>query len=145
MARCESEIVTATSRSSPATSTRLQHLIPELSKAIENERTYPEDRFQAQTCIAWIYWIEEQYKLVAATISLSLPNTVDSATEKQGPLREWTQVCIFKCAYIGGEYAVFAMAVWSLRSLRGFQVLHKKLSEPPQRHSKLTTSDCPIQ
>lgn len=111
VARSEFEVVTATSKNSPASSSRLQHLIPELSKAIEIENTYAEDVFQAQTCLAWVYWIDEQYKLVAATVPSSLPTTVNSTTEKQGTLRQWTQVCIFKSAYIGGEYAIVLMAV----------------------------------
>lgn len=110
VARSESEIATATSKSSTASPPRLQHLIPEIAKAIENERTYQEDLFQAQMCLAWIYWIEEQYELAAATVPSRLPNTVDPTTEKLGTLREWTQVCIFKCAYIAGKYAILAMA-----------------------------------
>ena len=87
-----------------STTKKLQDFIAPLATAIEHEKTYNEDAFQARTCLAWVHWIDGQSDLAVSCLPSNLPKTIDPVTEKQGSLRGWTHVCIIKSAYIRGHY-----------------------------------------
>lgn len=66
--------------------------LPKLLSAIDAEKNYPEDKFQAQVCVAWLHWVVAEYSL--ATVRLPKPLNVE------GTPSEWTDVCALKAAYI---------------------------------------------
>ncbi|KAL6713196.1 hypothetical protein ACLMJK_009317 [Lecanora helva] len=73
-----------------------------LGHAIEQEKTYKEDAFQAQICLAWLYQtIAENNNAM-----LTLPEGLEQASERlahgEGLIARWTHVCIIKGAYIKG-------------------------------------------
>ncbi|MCJ1282958.1 hypothetical protein MMC26_002285 [Xylographa opegraphella] len=104
-ARCESEIAKATLRGPSAASSipnTLSHLLPELRTAIATKEALPEDVFQAQTCLGWLYWVMGQPALAVTALPTNLPQATGLVKEKQGTLSRWTHVCMIKSAYILG-------------------------------------------
>ena len=102
-AHTEYQIVSqATKRPTTSSSANKSPNLVSLSAALENEKTDPEDAFQAQTCLGWAHWIDGEPELAVSSLPSNLPKTIDPATEKQGTLRGWTHVCIIKSAYIRG-------------------------------------------
>lgn len=82
--------------------TVLSQLVPVLQAAVENEKTFNEDVFQAQVCLGWIH-----STVGNPTLALSaLPPTFDRASDRLsrdgGITARWTQVCIVKGAYLRG-------------------------------------------
>jgi cargo-transport protein YPP1 len=81
----------------------ISQYIPQLLEAIEKEKTFVEDEFQAQVCLGWIHW-----QLGEPSLALSrLPKSVEQdyaqldGTNKESA--EWTKVCALKASYIKGS------------------------------------------
>lgn len=102
----ESECIVAnastTNRPSSTNLSSLSQLIQPLLDAIESERTYVEDEFQAQVCLGWIHWMLNEPGLTVAR----LPKDVDHEfAELDGTGKQsagWTRVCAVKGAYLKG-------------------------------------------
>lgn len=92
-------------RPSTASSTKsstLLSLITPLLEAVETEKTYVEDEFQAQVCLGWIHFMLDEPALVVAR----LPKNIDhDFAELDGTGKQsagWTRVCAVKGTYIKG-------------------------------------------
>lgn len=89
--------------SSPITldSTSLVSLTEPLSEANGKEKTFMEDKFQAQVCLGWIYWIAGE----TSTAIAKLPKTIENIDQLHGTENGhtgWTKVCALKASYING-------------------------------------------
>jgi hypothetical protein len=80
-------------------------MVPMLRTAIENEKSLPEDIFQAQVCLGWLYWLIGEETSSLSTLPTNLPRKVSPATEKDSSLSGWTYVCMIKSVCIRGQYA----------------------------------------
>lgn len=92
-------------RPSTASSTKsssLAPLIAPLRQAIDAERIYVEDEFQARVCLGWIHWVLDE----PDTAIESLPKNIDhDFSELDGTGKQsagWTRVCAVKGAYLKG-------------------------------------------
>ena len=96
----------STARPSTATSTQapaISRYIPLLLDAIEKERTYVEDDFQAQVCLAWIHWHLGEPALAAARLPKSIEADFSQLDGTNKESAEWTKVCALKASYIKGS------------------------------------------
>ena len=65
----------------------------------EKENTFPEDRFQAQVCLAWLYSVLEDQKQVLARLSINdIVQAIDRFANTTSLTARWTHVCIVKGA-----------------------------------------------
>ncbi|EFR00713.1 hypothetical protein MGYG_03718 [Nannizzia gypsea CBS 118893] len=80
----------------------LRECIPSLQSVQGDEKNTPEDTFQAQICLAWLFW--ELLDLEEATASLprDFEGTVRALTSSERPLSPWTQACIVQGGYLKG-------------------------------------------
>ena len=87
---------------------KLQYLLPGLTTSIENEKKFPEDAYQAQACIGWLYWLEGPEHIASSLSALpqGLPTTLDPATEKSASLSSWTYVCMVRSACLRGNFSI---------------------------------------
>lgn len=87
---------------SKESNSELSRLIAPLISMRKQSTKYPEDDFQAQICLAWIYWAQADY-VSAAEHSLSSTEQ-DFLLEGSGNgSANWTRICIIKGAYIRGS------------------------------------------
>ena len=96
----------STARPSTATSTKstgVFRYIPLLLEAIEKERTYVEDEFQAQVCLGWIHWQLGEPALAAARLPKSIEEDFSQLDGTDKESAEWTKVCALKASYIKGS------------------------------------------
>ena len=96
----------STARPPTATSTRsvgVSKYIPLLLEAIENERKYIEDEFQAQVCLGWIHWQLGEPALAAARLPESIEEDFSQLDGTDKESAEWTRVCALKASYIKGS------------------------------------------
>ncbi|KAI1282196.1 hypothetical protein F5Y07DRAFT_232503 [Xylaria sp. FL0933] len=86
----------------PASDLDTGRLLPKLLEAIDAERTYPQDRFQAQVCLAWLHWTVGEHDQALA----SLPSDQEKELLPWGQpdgIAESTRVCALKAAYIKAD------------------------------------------
>lgn len=69
-------------------------LTQELEAAIAYEKHNEEDKFQAQICLAWLYWNNSDYQNAKTIVPMTVPS---SAHGKR--VSDWTTVCIVKSAF----------------------------------------------
>lgn len=74
-------------------------LLPKLLEAIDTERTYPQDRFQAQVCLGWVHWTVGEYDHVSAHLPTEDDTELLPLEQPEG-VSEWTRVCVLKSAYL---------------------------------------------
>jgi tetratricopeptide (TPR) repeat protein len=77
--------------------------IPQLLDAIEKERTYAEDEFQAQVCLAWIHWQLGEPALAAGRLPKNIEEDFSQLDGTNKESAEWTKVCALKGSYIKGS------------------------------------------
>ncbi|KAK3692925.1 hypothetical protein B0T22DRAFT_419911 [Podospora appendiculata] len=101
--------------------------IPNLLVAIESERQFPEEGFQAKVSIGWVHWVLKEYSLALER----LPGNFDQEYplyENLDALSEWTKVCALKSSYLrancmarngqrDGAMEIFASALPSLSAV----------------------------
>ncbi|TVY92513.1 putative cargo-transport protein [Lachnellula willkommii] len=95
----------STARPSTANSTQspsISRYIPLLIEAIENERTYVEDEFQAAVCLGWIHWQLGEPGLAASRLPRSIEQDFSQLDGTKKESAEWTRVCALKASYIKG-------------------------------------------
>ena len=92
---------------------KLQHLIPGLTTSIEKETKFPEDAYQAQACIGWLYWVEGPEHIASCLSALppGLPAVLDPTTEKSASLTSWTYVCMIRSACLRGSYPYLQLSI----------------------------------
>jgi cargo-transport protein YPP1 len=73
--------------------------LPKLLTSIEEETTFPENKFQAQVCVGWLHWVVGEYNLALVRLPKSLEFEY-SQLDPVDKLSEWTNVCALKAAYL---------------------------------------------
>lgn len=99
------------STASSVQSSTIAKFIPRLLDAIDNERTYVEDEFQARVCLGWLHWHLGEPALAAGRLP---KNIGQEFAQLDGTNKEsvgWTKVCALKAAYIKGNSQVKTGAV----------------------------------
>ncbi|EFE34184.1 filamentation protein (Rhf1), putative [Trichophyton benhamiae CBS 112371] len=80
----------------------LRECIPDLQSVQADEQNTPEDTFQAQICLAWLFWELSDPEEAAANLPQEFERTVRSLTTGEQSLSPWTQVCIVQGGYLKG-------------------------------------------
>ncbi|KAG9235388.1 hypothetical protein BJ875DRAFT_459237 [Amylocarpus encephaloides] len=84
----------------------LPQYIPLLLEAIDTERSFVEDSFQAEVCLGWLHWSLGQTALAIS----GLPKSIEAEfSQLDGTNKEsvgWTRVCALKASYIKGTAQV---------------------------------------
>ena len=93
-------------------STGLPQLIPPLLNAIETEKDFPEDVFQAQICLGWIHWTIKEPSLALSRLPANVAESFEKLRHSIGTLAGWTYICLVKGAYIRGEG--FCLKEWKI-------------------------------
>jgi hypothetical protein len=94
-----STATTATSSSSSG----ISRFIPLLLEAIEKERTFVEDEFQAQVCLGWIHWQLGEPALATARLPRNIEGEFSQLDGTNKESAQWTKVCALKASYIKGS------------------------------------------
>lgn len=82
--------------------TVLSQLVPPLQAAVENEKTFNEDVFQAQICLGWIHSTVGNPALALSALPPTFDQASDRLSRDGGITARWTHVCIVKGAYLRG-------------------------------------------
>jgi hypothetical protein len=77
--------------------------IPLLLDAIEKEKTYVEDEFQAQVCLGWIHWQLGEPSLALTRLPQNIEHEFAQLDGTNKESAEWTKVCALKASYIKGS------------------------------------------
>lgn len=72
-------------------------------EAIEKEKTYVEDEFQAQVCLGWIHWQLGEPSLAASRLPRNVEQDFAQLDGTSKESAEWTKVCALKASYIKGS------------------------------------------
>ncbi|KAI0426718.1 hypothetical protein F5Y09DRAFT_55625 [Xylaria sp. FL1042] len=86
----------------PATDLDIGRLLPKLLELIDAERTYPQDRFQAQVCLGWLHWTVGEHDQVLASLPSDEEKELLPWAQPDG-ISEWTRVCALKASYIKAD------------------------------------------
>lgn len=78
----------------------LVRYIPKLLEAIEQERTYVEDDFQARVCLGWIHWHIGEPGLAVSRLPKSIEQEFAQLDATNKDSAGWTKVCALKASYI---------------------------------------------
>jgi tetratricopeptide (TPR) repeat protein len=81
----------------------LHQYIDLLLKAIDNERTYKEDEFQAQVCLGWIHWQMGELSLAVNKLPRGIEQDYSQLDGTSGETSEWTKICALKASYLKGS------------------------------------------
>ena len=81
----------------------ISRYIPLLLEAIEKEKTYAEDEFQAQVCLGWIHWQLGEPSLAASRLPRNVEQDFAQLDGTNKESSEWTKVCALKASYIKGS------------------------------------------
>ncbi|KAI0099678.1 hypothetical protein GGR51DRAFT_564923 [Nemania sp. FL0031] len=74
-------------------------LLPRLLEAVDTEKTYPQDRFQARVCLGWVHWTVGEYDHVAHQLPTDQEQELLQLDKPDG-VSEWTRVCALKAIYL---------------------------------------------
>ncbi|KAI1115930.1 hypothetical protein F5Y14DRAFT_95300 [Nemania sp. NC0429] len=74
-------------------------LLPKLLQVIDTEKTYPQDKFQAQVCAGWVHWTVGEYDHVSARLPTDQEQERLQLDQTDG-VSEWTRVCALKATYL---------------------------------------------
>lgn len=77
--------------------------IPQLLTAIENDRAYMEDGFQAQVCLGWLHWHLGEPALAAGRLPKNIGHDLAQLDGPNKQSAEWTKVCALKASYLKGS------------------------------------------
>jgi len=91
-----------TTSSTASASTSLSHLIPPLLAAIDSETNFPQDRFEAKVCLAWLHWTLGEPELAMARLPTDQAGYNERCAATGQVLSGSTHVCIVRGAYIHG-------------------------------------------
>ncbi|KAK2878161.1 hypothetical protein FQN49_001086, partial [Arthroderma sp. PD_2] len=80
----------------------LRECIPKLQSVLEEEQNTPQDAFQTQVCLAWLFWELSEPDEVTASLPEDFETTVQSLTGSEQSLSPWTEVCIVQGGYLKG-------------------------------------------
>ncbi|KAI0971057.1 hypothetical protein F4678DRAFT_461603 [Xylaria arbuscula] len=77
-------------------------VLPKLLEAIDAERTYPQDRFQAQVCLAWLHWNVSEYEQVLTRLPTDEEKELLPLNQADG-VSECTRVYALKATYLKAD------------------------------------------
>ncbi|KAF3482410.1 uncharacterized protein GIQ15_05169 [Arthroderma uncinatum] len=80
----------------------LRECIPGLQSVLGDEQNTPEDSFQAQVCLAWLFWELSEPDEVAASLPEDFEGSVQNLAGSEEQLSPWTEVCIVQGGYLKG-------------------------------------------
>ena len=104
-AEAESRIAAQSSRrpaTAPPLTDDLSQLVSPLSVAIENEKTFPEDAFQARVCLCWIYWTIRKPDLVVLELAVILGTAICQFGQEGKDTAGATHVALLRGIYLRG-------------------------------------------
>lgn len=87
-----------------STKSELQKLVHPLLTAIDEEKTYPQDLFQASVCLGWIHWAIDEPGMANSRLPRHFENVIASLTKGEKVFEGWGKVCMAKGIYIKGEH-----------------------------------------
>ena len=96
------ELSASRSATSSSSSTAFSPSISSLVTAAEKEKTFPEDAFQAQVCLAWLHSTIGEPDSALSRLPSALNQASQRLTQQGGITARWTHVCIVIGAYIRG-------------------------------------------
>ncbi|PFH57266.1 hypothetical protein XA68_15297 [Ophiocordyceps unilateralis] len=96
-----SNVTTTATRPSATDTARdldISNRLPKLERAIEEEGSDADDKFQARVCVGWLHWVVGNYDVALE----QLPNlrSDDPKLDFSNLSSEWTHVCALKAAYL---------------------------------------------
>ncbi|TQS39449.1 hypothetical protein Golomagni_00023 [Golovinomyces magnicellulatus] len=74
-----------------------------LADAIDKEKTYADDKFQAQVCLGSIYWHTGQTSLAVSTLPKITGEQFSLLEDTEGETSKWIKTCALKASYIKGS------------------------------------------
>ncbi|KAI9746460.1 MAG: hypothetical protein M1818_000173 [Claussenomyces sp. TS43310] len=78
------------------------NLVTPLSEAIDTEQSYIEDRFQARVCLAWIFWVNEDFDSVISQLPTSIEQDYAQLEDTNHSPITSTKISALKASYIKG-------------------------------------------
>ncbi|KAI1363686.1 hypothetical protein F5Y08DRAFT_234587 [Xylaria arbuscula] len=76
--------------------------LPKLLEVIDAERTYPQDRFQAQVCAGWLHWVLCEHDQVLTRLPTDREKELLPLDQPDG-VSEWTRLCALKATYLQAD------------------------------------------
>lgn len=123
-----------------SSSSSISQYIPQLLEAIEKEKTYVEDEFQAQVCLGWIHWQLGESSLAAARLPKSIEQEFAQLDGTNKESAEWTKVCALKASYIKGNSQRRTGAVaQALETFESALPILSSISASPRQGKELRT------
>ena len=101
-------------RPSPSSSngpTDLSRIATSLGAAAADEKSYPEDAFQARICLAWLYWTLNEPTTALQQLPVSLPQDYKNLSPSGANVMSWTYVCLVKGAYLKGQKIMLSIEI----------------------------------
>ncbi|KAH8645596.1 hypothetical protein BGZ60DRAFT_535876 [Tricladium varicosporioides] len=99
------------STANSAHSNTITRYIPLLLEAIEKERGFVEDEFQASVCLGWIHWQLGEPALAASRLPKSIEEEFSQLDGTSKESAKWTRVCALKASYMKGTSQIRTGAV----------------------------------
>jgi tetratricopeptide (TPR) repeat protein len=81
---------------------RLASLSRPLSEALDKETAFAEDDFQAQSCLAWIYWLMGDAESACSTLRNNVEQEFARLDGTRKDTAPWTKICAIRACYIKG-------------------------------------------
>lgn len=97
----------------------LTQLTPLIEEVAKNEKRYPEEAFQAQTCVAWLFWSIQDPGRVLSNLPKSIPSFLrDLESQDRIPSR-WTKLCAIRSVCI--EASILEASKQTSRAVQAYQ------------------------
>ncbi|CZR59197.1 uncharacterized protein PAC_09089 [Phialocephala subalpina] len=92
----------ATANTAKSSQSTLHRYIDLLLEATLNERTYLEDKFQAEVCLGWIHWQLGELSLAINKFPKGIEEEFSQLDGSDRETAEWTKVCALKASHLKG-------------------------------------------
>ncbi|PBP16009.1 filamentation protein [Diplocarpon rosae] len=124
---------TATTTGSSRSSS-ISRFVPLLLEAIEKEKTFAEDEFQAQVCLGWLHWQLDEPTLAVQRLPASVEQDFSQFDGTSQESAQWTKACALKALYIKGQSQQRAGAITDALDTfeSGLPILMSASSNPKQ-------------
>jgi hypothetical protein len=78
-----------------------------LLTAVEEDGSNGQDPFQANVCLGWLYYVQEEHELTVAHLaSVDFAEVAAQLSARTTTLSGWTRVCLVKGTYLKGTAAI---------------------------------------
>lgn len=99
---------TAISTVPSSSASPISKYIPLLLDAIEKDKTFVEDEFQARVCLGWIHWQQGEAQLAFSSLPKDIEQEFSQLDGTNKESAQWTKVCALKATYIKGTAQTMA-------------------------------------